>query len=246
MKKILLSLSAFTLAFTLNAQVCTPTWSLPGYGIAPDSATGLPAGTVGVPYSAQINFKVIKDTMYLGNPVQIHHAQINSVVGMPASGSLTYACNPSNCHFMGDSVGCVMISGTPVIADTGVHNLDITVEVFIAGGLISAGTYHVTFYHIDITNPSGVPILSAHNFEVTEAQPNPTTSVSQIGYYLPTNGELNFSLFNIVGSKVRSQVIKGQPGAHVYELNRTGLPSGIYFYRFEFDGTEITKRIVIK
>ena len=111
MKK-LITLIAVCFAFS-NSSIaqCVPdtaiTHNVPG--IYPDSATGLPHSYVGLAYLADIQVKVLTDTVYLGFPATIDSIKINSVSGLPAG--FTYDCTPSNCVFPGGSDACIQLTG---------------------------------------------------------------------------------------------------------------------------------------
>jgi len=110
MIKRLLILSVIFLTGILtnsNAQ-CVPDLTITDPGIYPDSATGLPSGVVGTPYSEVIQAKVFTDTTLNGLPVVISNITITSVSGLPPG--LTYSCNPSTCIFPGGSNGCILLS----------------------------------------------------------------------------------------------------------------------------------------
>ena len=81
--------------------------------------------------------KVPVDTIvdYNGNMIAatINDMTIDNLSNLPPG--TVHACNPSACIFPGNSTGCVAVSGTVNIADTGLYivNLDITADVIVFG-----------------------------------------------------------------------------------------------------------------
>ena len=88
-------------------------------------------------YETVIQVRVPKDTVvdYLGNVVtaDFDNVVLDSVTNLPSG--LSYACNPFSCSFNGQSDGCVKMSGTVALADTGVYRLilNITANMLVNG-----------------------------------------------------------------------------------------------------------------
>ncbi len=114
-----------TLAYS---QPCQPDPSIQTPGYHPDT---LPYAYAGQPYDHVIQALVPTETtmVVMGNEVRIYldSLRIVDVKNMPPS--FTYACNPLGCRIAGGERGCVRITGTPTINDTGVHYIWIHVEV---------------------------------------------------------------------------------------------------------------------
>ena len=68
-------------------------------------------------------------------------------------------------------------------------------------------------------------------FALNHNYPNPFNPVTTIKYSLPTESEVNISVFNILGQKI-IDLVQQQQAAGYYEtrFDSNNLPSGIYFY----------------
>lgn len=81
--------------------------------------------------------------------------------------------------------------------------------------------------------------------------PNPVSAGSQIVFAIPTSGSVELSVFDTVGRKVRS-LANGPHAAGFHIVSFDGraddhslLPAGVYFYRLDTDGQDLTKKLVI-
>ncbi len=62
--------------------------------------------------------------------------------------------------------------------------------------------------------------------------PNPFNPKTVIGWQLAANGNVDLSIYNILGQKVTTLISKKpQAGYYKVEWNTSGISSGVYFYR---------------
>lgn len=75
--------------------------------------------------------------------------------------------------------------------------------------------------------------------------PNPFNPSTTIRYHLPTNGEVNITVHNLVGQQV-DELFNGKQNAGSFEVKfrANNLPSGIYFVKLQHERSSITKKIV--
>lgn len=219
-----------------QAQNCTPSWSGTGSGLSPDSATNLPHAYAGSPYSAVINFKVPKDTTVGVVKANIVDITIDSVKGfgsIPATVPFNFVSNPSNHVFKGDSVGCILITGTPTLTGMGTYQL----KVYVTGhGKLKIGNVPVSlpstidYYFIQVEYPVGINDVTNNEFSVFAAQPNPTNASTVLSYYLPQQGSVNLKVYSMLGQLVADKNLSSLPGLNNYTLNTGDVPAGQYFY----------------
>ena len=112
-------------------------------------------------------------------------------------------------------------------------------------GLIAAATHgrgiflgtHKSFTSIaDQDGKSGQP----HQFELSANYPNPFNPTTNIRFTLPTQSEVNLTVFDVNGRKIRT-LVDGKPrqaGSHIVPFNGSGLASGTYIYRLEITGAD--------
>ena len=247
MKKSLLLISFIVLsALQIQAQ-CVPNTSNTTPGITPDSATGLSAGTVGVLYSQVLQIFVPATTpvVIFGQTVTVTvvSVELNSLTGLPPG--LTYACNPSNCLFPGNSNGCADISGTPTVAG----NYPLTAVITSTGTVFGQPTTQVdtlSYYVIDVTGAvSSIYESTGLGFFMNQNSPNPCAEFTDIRYVVPARGEVDFRLFNLIGKEVYRSLLSPDQGENELRFDTRDLAPGVYMYSMTFNGETLTKRLVI-
>ena len=102
--------------------------------------------------------------------------------------------------------------------------------------------------------------LAVYNTEsgITEAKGNRLNSIMKvmpslfkgkttIRYELPDNENVDISVYNIMGQKVRT-IVNGyrKAGYHTVRWDASGIKRGIYFIKFKSDKYEPTRKIVLK
>jgi PKD repeat protein len=161
MKKHLLTivLPLLLAASAVRAQ-CIPDITITS-GIYPDPTVNLPAAYANVFYETSVQFFVPHDTTYNGTYVTLTQFDIDSVTGFPPG--FAYSCTPSNCTFPSLTNGCVYLSGTPVLADTGTWYL--TIYITATGHLFGwiPITEHTTYsdYKIKVFGPADAAFHAA-------------------------------------------------------------------------------------
>jgi hypothetical protein len=81
---------------------------------------------------------------------------------------------------------------------------------------------------------------------VSMAGPNPASSSTAIRFALATTGRVQVDLFNVNGQKVATPFDGWvDAGEHTIDISATGLPSGVYFVRFEGGNQVSTTKLVL-
>ena len=88
-----------------------------------DPTVNLPFAYTNAFYETAVQFFVPYDITYNGTYVTLTEFTIDNVTGLPPG--FSYSCTPSNCTFPSLTNGCVYISGTPALSQTGTWVLDI-------------------------------------------------------------------------------------------------------------------------
>ena len=137
MKKLVLT-SLFTMTYLLSwGQSCTPGANFVDstYGIWPDTTQNLPPAMPNVAYSTDINFKVPASVtpeidpsgQFVGSVIQ--QFTIDTLQGLPPG--FDFACNISNCTYLGGNNGCANIFGTTDSVDVFPVTVDVTATVLV-------------------------------------------------------------------------------------------------------------------
>ena len=128
----------------------------------------------------------------------------------------------------------------------------------------SSGTYTVTVYiealsgDIDLQNDTmiviacevphdvGITEKAAKKFEVSQNQPNPTNGNTIIYYCIPQSGKVKLTLTDVSGKVVYKTNVKAMVGTNSFEINTQNLSSGVYFYKVEYQGESVVKKMTIE
>ncbi|NNM15167.1 MAG: T9SS type A sorting domain-containing protein, partial [Bacteroidia bacterium] len=216
-------------------------------GIYPDSATNFASGTQGVPYSQVIQVRVPQDSIIIvgGFPVTatINLIDVTSIGGLPPG--LSYTCNPVTCIYVGNSNGCAEIMGTPTAA--GYYPLQAVLETNATiFGVPTTQIDTIDYYFIDIAIGIGIAeVNSETELVLNQNVPNPVTDYTQITYYSSKNRIISLTVHDLLGSLVYSSEMEAHKGENFFNLNLSGISSGIYVYSIGNDEVKATKRLVI-
>lgn len=88
--------------------------------------------------------------------------------------------------------------------------------------------------------PEVEPELTISNY------PNPSNPATTISFTLPHEGRVRLQVYDILGRMVRSLVDEVRSaGTYQSIFDGSQLPSGVYIYRLEFEGTTISKKLLL-
>jgi len=254
MGKTLLSLLAFILLLQVYSfgQACTPdpqyTNTSSQKGTHPDTATNFSPAYVGVPYSQTLTIVIPPDTTvpFLGAIVW-DSTTLASFTGLPAG--FTYSCSntspkPNRCSWKGNSIGCLVITGTPASGDVGTHPLQFIINNYV-GGSPSPNPFTVNGYKIVVSASSGI----SENPEIQvieQNNPNPFSDRSEILFTSNDNGTAQFKIYNMIGTVVQQYDIAVRKGTNKLVLDAKDFESGIYFYSIVSGRNVFTRKMVVK
>lgn len=92
---------------------------------------------------------------------------------------------------------------------------------------------------------AGDPATPAE-FSLSQNHPNPFNPVTTITYRIPDDGSVRLAVFDLLGRNVAGLVDEAQTaGIHRVTFEASSLPSGLYFYRIEWNGQCITRRMTL-
>jgi len=96
---------------------------------------------------------------------------------------------------------------------------------------------------------NNISIQIPEKFQLLQNYPNPFNSSTRIRFSLPNNGNVNISIYNILGKKVFSIEKKYYMGLNEesIDFNNLSLCSGVYFFRIIFENkSKIIKAVYLK
>jgi hypothetical protein len=249
MKQLLLSATMlFLLTFGANAQ-CTPDPAFTSTGVYPDSATGLNPAYVGQLYEETITVRVPVDTTLFIGPIPLTLTFDSVVVsdwqGLPPGFTTTFS-SPDNVIspidqgcFEGAATGCILISGTPTIADLGSYQQIITTDAYSTpdSPLGEPTVTVVDYYYIQILDLAGISGITKSKFALF---PNPAKNMVTLN---GLNG-IDVSSVRLVDMNGKQQLSFDTFNEAALEINVAHLESGIYFIHIDYDGTSETMKFI--
>lgn len=254
MKKLYI-LTVFALAsFTAGAQCVVNQNVFSGptdYRILPDTITNIPVATVGIGYTTDLQFHVQPDTVTTLGTFPITQISIDSIVGVPAG--FSYSTNPANGIFPGGSYGCAGLTGMATAGqELGGPNSDGVYPVIIYyTATVSVFSVPTDFpatktgYKLIIQAANNVPSTANINFTVNQNVPNPSDKQADFMFTNPSNGPVQFTLYNILGEPVKQNTISATKGDNHFMLNTADLSAGVYLYTFRSGNATVTRRMTV-
>jgi hypothetical protein len=230
MKKLILS-SLFTMTYLLSwSQSCTPGANFVDstYGIWPDTTQNLPPALPNVAYSTDINFKVPGTVtaeidpsgQFVGSVIQ--QFTVDALQGLPPG--FDFACNNSNCTYLGGVNGCANIFGTTDSIAVFPVSVDVTATVLVVlfpGLPPTPVTQSVSFDGYKIVVGSGGQIEQIIN--PISLEPNPANTTIAVSGLL--NGSTStLTLRDLTGKVI--EVIETTSSTTSFDL--TKLSNGTY------------------
>lgn len=95
-------------------------------------------------------------------------------------------------------------------------------------------------------NAEQPPRTVPSRFTLQQNYPNPFNPTTTIGYQIPKDGDVQLTVFNLLGQEVATLVDEFQvAGAHSIQWNAMNVPSGTYFYRLRSTGTITTNKMTV-
>ncbi|MCH8171222.1 MAG: T9SS type A sorting domain-containing protein [Bacteroidetes bacterium] len=109
-----------------------------------------------------------------------------------------------------------------------------------------AGVYSANQTLVSVEDELGIPT----NYTLSQNYPNPFNPSTTINFSLPQTGNVQLTLFDALGRKVKDIVNKVfSVGNHSVNFNASsatgGLSSGVYFYRLQADNFVQTKKMIL-
>lgn len=277
MKQFQLLLSTFLLTFSfgfighLQAQ-CTPDQTATSVGFYPDTFA---SGLTGLPYDFTMSAVLPKDTTvdlpFVGQTTFSFCSFEIDTVFLPDG--LTYDCDAMDCVWNIDhsagiiNRGCIRVQGTP-LSPTVDDSITVVIRITpgyidsmrnnicntdslrddlgVLWGTVSALLVQQARFKMVISPQSSI-IPDLASFVHLQVSPNPVVGESQISYTLPEAEEVTISIYNSVGTQIKTLQSEVVSGNQQVALNSQNLAPGLYFVRMQV-GTrgQAVRKFVVK
>jgi hypothetical protein len=84
------------------------------------------------------------------------------------------------------------------------------------------------------------------DFTLNQNYPNPFNPATKIDFSLSKRGYVKLAVYDLLGREI-ANLYTGllNVGYHSFNFDASGISSGVYFYRLDYDGKSITKKMII-
>lgn len=184
----------------------------------------------------------------------ISFATEGAITYNPPLADFDYVCNPPNCTFLPDSLGCVRIFGTPAIGEEGTHEVDFSgyvdfggfgFEISFPDENLAPGTYNVVVRDADdpaCATSSTDRILAG--FEIRNS-PNPFSYTTDIFIDAERSGDYEFRVHDMLGKEVHRQIVNIVEGQNTVSFDGNDLSEGMYLFSLSDGRSVITKKMIV-
>lgn len=183
--------------------------------------------------------------------------------GAAALEGFSYVCNPPNCVFTSDTLGCVKIFGTVTSeSQIGQHNIKIAgqVSLNLFGNPFAVDVEFPTDaapelagnYYLFVQDPSSPYCMGTSNtygayvpdIELSN-RPNPFSEFTQIHIFSREQGDFDLRVFDMLGKVVQSKRINLHRGENIIDFDGRDLPDGMYVYTISNERGGLSDRMVV-
>jgi hypothetical protein len=208
--------------------------------ICPDT---LPVGFINQAYEVTATILPPASDTVQGIPIQIHHIVLDSVANLPTG--LSWQSNAAGDEFFPGTYYCILMNGTPTVADTFHLKIYITVYILVLGQPFYGGqVIDSTSLSMLIVDDAGIADNRDNSFYIGKSYPNPFRTWTSIEYYSEKPGPVEFELFNLMGEMVDSRTAAALRGENYFHYQGECLPPGTYYYLLRSNGRTAAGKIV--
>jgi len=103
---------------------------------------------------------------------------------------------------------------------------------------------------LDFGNPDVTSVSNISHqpkvFSLSQNFPNPFNPTTAIGYQLSAISQIDLSIYNVLGQKIKTLVSEKQPaGNYQVEWDASSVASGVYIYRLQAEGMILNKKMLL-
>lgn len=247
-----------------EGQSCSPVTNLPDSVVVyplPYSDTNPQGGItdtacVGSYYEFVFTLKTPATFQTPFGPIPINSIDMateGAITNLPPS--FDYVCNPPNCSFKKDSIGCLVIFGTAA-SDTGVGVYDLGLSATIRSVIdvpftfpdpnLYPGNYYLhvkpagsaNCFTVDTKNP----VADAMKMSIS---PNPMWDQAVLQIQSALDGAFEFAVYDMLGKRVMHNQLNLTVGENHLPFDGSRLSDGIYIYTVGNNSGVISDKLVI-
>jgi hypothetical protein len=117
-----------------------------------------------------------------------------------------------------------------------------------ASNAIGEGNWSTTwrFRTVNVTAVAEAETTPPAQYQLYQNYPNPFNPITTIAFDLPKPGTPQLIIFDALGREILTLVNAPMAaGRHTVQFDASPLPSGVYYYRLNFEGRVLTKRMTL-
>lgn len=209
---------------------------------------------IGQPYSQSVTIKVPSTFVFQGITLGLTSASIattGAVTGLPTG--VGYSCDPPNCVFNANTLGCILLSGTPNNPAQAPDTLDLSIKAKVN---TSFGPLDITFpgpiapgnYYLILRTAAGCMSEATEPgspFTAMQNTPNPFSGQTVFHVDSDISGSFQFNVFDILGNRVHTQTVSLSAGPNQFSFESGSLPVGAYYYILGNQTGKISGKMVV-
>ncbi len=179
-----------------------------------------------------------------------------------AASPMTYLDSTDACFFISCGTNdCTVAPNSSIVFDEALTNLGFYHIFELVQGQGHGGSFwhstsqdakYLSFFNENLTGATSVGsnynnnIEIPNNFILEDNFPNPFNPTTTIGYGLPTDADINLTVYDMTGQEV-IKLVSGNvsAGYHTVVFDSSGLSSGNYIYAINSNGFRIAKKMTI-
>lgn len=223
-------------------------WPLPYTDPAPNY--NLNEACIDKPYNQSVTVNVPSE--YAGLPITtVQIATTGAISNLPIG--VTYACDPPNCVFPAGSLGCIVLYGTPTMANVAPNTLDLTISAIVNTplapipltfpGQVAPGSH----YYLKLKTADCLVgnYDLGNQFTLLKNEPNPFSTQTLITAESLVAGDAQFEVFDLLGQRVYTETLRLEIGRNEFTFESGDLANGAYFYTLSSRDGKAVRRMVI-
>lgn len=175
-----------------------------------------------------------------------------------APDGIGYSCNPPNCNFKANTVGCLQLEGVPNGSnDPGIYDLKLKVKITLLSGLIvitdtlpdflsDSAHYYLPLF--EETSPycssSSVKNTIESDLDLT-ISPNPASDHIIISFNAPSAGQTSYAIVDLSGRELIRQSMRSGSGRVFITDGISMLEKGLYLFVLETEAAKVIKKFTV-
>ncbi len=200
---------------------------------------------IGELYNQSVTINVPSTITVSGITVPLSSVSIatSGAIGNYPAG-LSYSCDPPNCVFNANTLGCIQLYGTPDAFNPAPDTADLSITASVA---TPVGQLPIQFpgnqaapddHYYLIVQPAGQCAVSGTAdpgglFGKIRSLPNPFSLQTQVEASTAQAGSYQFEVLDLFGRRLHRETVQLNEGANQFSYDGSSLPEGAYIFSLE-------------